>query len=86
MIITMRAGIVALIFALAASTASCFTPNGEHWNDFVGFVKQHNRTYEGEELVERFHIFSTICRIRAHGGWKAKPVRGYDTTGVSLCY
>ena len=68
----MRAGIVAILFALAASTVSCFTPNGEHWNDFVGFVNQHNRTYEGEELVERFHIFSTNMQvIKQHtGGWR----------------
>ena len=68
----MRAGIAALIFALVASTATCFTPNGEYWNDFVGFVKNHNRTYEGEELVERFHIFSTNMEvIKSHtGSWR----------------
>ncbi len=78
----MRAGIVALIFAVAASTVSCFTPKGEHWNDFVGFIKDHNRTYIGEEMNERFNVFSTNMElIKQHKGtWKMAINKFADMT------
>ena len=78
----MKTAALIALAVLAVSSAS--TTSHSNWDSFLDFAETHNKSYDGDDLMHRYRVFSdNVHRINSHnekGGWQMEVNQFADMT------